>query len=205
MLTTLPGHQRAITEELLKTRSLFVPASYQELAHNILSQFQTHLRYTISTQRPASAEIVAEPSLQYQTEMFDQYNYFYLTLPVHYDFHAGKAELHEVLSSVKRTVRHITVRFCGNTANAIPIIQFLEEHGFVFHGLQPLAWYDKTRTTFYDVFSMQWIDPAVLRDNAFPGHTHSVIHIYGYPLGVPGKMLRFIEKQLSQQGQTNGF
>jgi hypothetical protein len=43
------------------------------------------------------------------------------------------------------------------------------------------------------------INPAVLRNNVFPGQTHSVIHLYGYPLGVPGKIIRFIQKQLSQQ------
>jgi len=197
ILTTLPEQQRTVAEELLKTRPIFVPAHYEELAHSILSQFHTCLTYTINTDSISYSQDTNERPIQYETE--DRFNFFYLTLPVRYNFHAGEAELREVLDSAKRRAQHITVRFCGNTVDAIAIIQFLEGHGFVFHGLQPLAWYDETCMTFYDVFSMQWIGPAVLSENVFPGQTNAAIQIYGYPLGIPGKIIRFIEKQLLQR------
>ncbi len=122
------------------------------------------------------------------------------------DFVFDETELAKALKAIhKIEKRYIKVCVPANTPEALKAADCLIDQGFVFHSYVPLGRCaeqvqpiedasdsDVKAPEFYDVLCLQWITPALIKDNPMPGETESVIKLYGYPENLSGQLVKTI-------------
>ena len=127
------------------------------------------------------------------------------------NFAFDAAELAEAIGAVRKLdKRYIKVCIPANSPEALKAADFLIENDFVFHSYLPLYGYaeqtlhsedgdnsEVKAAEFYDILSLQWIKPSVLKENPLPGETDSVVKLYGYPENLSGPLVMTIAQDLA--------
>lgn len=99
--------------------------------------------------------------------------------------------------------RFIRATISANQPKAIDIAKLLmEEYQFIFHSILPLYGYNSKEGRFEDYLGLQWVRRDVVQSNPLPGHTESVIKVFGYPLNLPGKIIKQISSDLQHLYQA---
>ncbi|MBU6450686.1 MAG: hypothetical protein KGS72_02830 [Cyanobacteria bacterium REEB67] len=222
----LDDQSLSIVSEVLKERTAYVPQRYNDLVQAILFQFEDILDRTVkSYTRP---EPNSEPGLETGLEsgadaitidLKEGFAQSYLTFAPDFRFAADAIDnaLAVVHSAADREKRFIKVCLPANNPETLKAADYLNKKGFVFHSYLPL--YGSGAATapagaglqesdgeglqtsvpeFYDVLSLQWIKPAVVKNNPMPGETDSVIKLYGYPENLSGQILRTINREIHE-------
>lgn len=188
-----------LAAEILKTRTIFLPAEYLPLAESILIQFRDILHYELKEDTSGSS--VAQGSGKLNVNYVDGYAHSYLTYTP--DFKFDSKELDQAVESVKKLgKRFMLVRIPANSPAAPEVISHLKQLDFMFHSLLPLYGFQKSSTDkpeLHDVITMQWVAPHIIESNPLPGETNSVIKLHGYPDNLSGSVLRQIRHELRAQ------
>jgi hypothetical protein len=195
----LPIGEYALAKEILKQRDIFVPEEYRQLVKDILHQFQEIFDYQVISSTTDTKDSISNDSVP-NIDWKDGYGHTYITYNP--NFNLNIAELDSAVKSVKKAgKRFILVRIPANNPHAIETANLLRSEGFVFHSIAPLYGFDKYADgshMLYDILTLQWIAPDIIQSNPLPGQTNSVIHLYGYPLNLSGKIIKLIKKETRQ-------
>jgi len=202
--------------EVLKERTAYVPKRYHDLVQAILFQFEDVLDVGVKSYvRPESvseagvhAKDEKEKIDNLTIEPKEGFGHSYIIFKK--DFVFDEKEVAKAIKTVhKMDKRYIKVCIPANTAEAIKAADYLNEQGFVFHSYLPLYGYTEQAQAaddeghavtkapeFYDILSLQWIKPSVVKANPLPGETDSVIKLYGYPENLSGEIVKMLAGEL---------
>ncbi|MBS2010771.1 MAG: hypothetical protein JST01_27220 [Cyanobacteria bacterium SZAS TMP-1] len=197
--------------EVLKERTVYVPKLYHNLVQAILFQFEDVLDVKVkSWVNPAEVaeekdddEGEKESAENLSVELKEGFGHSYIIFKK--DFVFDEKELARAIKSIhKHDKRYIKVCIPANTPEAMKAADYLMKQDFVFHSLLPLYGFAQGDTAeFYDILSLQWIKPSVLRENALPGETESVVKLYGYPENLSGDIVKMIAAELHLHKQKH--
>ncbi|MBI1267890.1 MAG: GNAT family N-acetyltransferase [Cryomorphaceae bacterium] len=188
--------QRSLADSLLKEREVFVPSRYSSLVEEILNQYKPELSYSVKDTKSKES---LYSNTEFDITFMPEYAHSYLHFGMGFDFRANHKAIVDTIERIKNTKgkRFIRATIAANQPQAIDIANILTgDHQFVFHSLLPLYCFDSDRKDFYDCLGLQWVKNEVVQANPLPGNTASVIKIWGYPLGLPGKIINQIGKDL---------
>lgn len=189
---------------LKKTRVVHVPPRYDALCRRIAKQLEPLLTYqfaeaAVSREQPWRPEEGDGPPAKLVVQRNDGYEHGYVICPEVMrggDIAAVEAAVKTLLVLKKR---FIAVRIPANSSVCPSLAERLREQGFVFHSFLPLyGWNEETRS-FFDVFTMQYVAPAVAATNPLPGETESVIKVYGYPANLTGAIVGTVAQDLVER------
>lgn len=193
--------EKQLVKALLKKREVFVPECYRDLVQEILDQYKPELNYQL---KDASEGTVELTDTEMTVSLMPDYAHSYVDFGYGFDLKKHKQSVLNQINSIKNTdgKRFIRATITANQPQAIEIAEFLKAEGFVFHSLLPLYGhsFDQTKNEhhFYDFLGLQWVKEDTVKSNPLPGKTESVIKVYGYPLGLPGKIVKQIDKDFKK-------
>jgi hypothetical protein len=199
----------ALACEVLSSRPVFVPARYDRLVRAILKQFEDIL------DRPLAPAAEAEPRAEEKisgasilpanlnVEYKDGFDHSYIIW--RNGFQYDGRELDQALASIHlQGKRYMKACLPTHSSQSVAAANHLIADGFVFHSYLPLygTCEGKSGVELYDMLCLQWIAPEVVRKNALPGETDSVIKLYGYPENLSGEIVKLIGGELRALSQT---
>ncbi len=198
-----------LLRSIKEKRTVFVAPRYDAICRRIAKQFEPLLAYHFADSGDAKPEGKAEPGAQSLTlaqlvvQRNDGYEHGYVICPEQLtgsDVAQVENAVRELLSLKKR---FIAVRIPANSSICPALTERLREMGFAFHSFLPLyGWNEETRS-FFDVFTMQYVQPSVAAGNPLPGETNSVIKIYGYPANITGAIVHTVAADLRERSALN--
>lgn len=189
--------EKNISHALLEDRNIYLPAHYQELGEEIVSQYSPEVNYEIKTSTESSDTKTNDSTVN--VSLMPDYAHSYIHFEEGFDLEKNLQYVANTINEIKRMKgkRFIRATISANQPQAIAIANLLkEEYQFIFHSILPLYGYNAKEGRFEDYLSLQWVRKDVVQSNPLPGHTDSVIKIYGYPLNLPGKIIKQVEKDL---------
>ena len=188
--------EKNLVKALVKVRKVYLPGRYKSLVREILDQYKPALEYVLEDSLSKDCEL---NDIDMKVEFMPDYAHSYIDFGYGFDLNRNKNAVLDEINRIKNSdgKRFIRATIAANQPQAIEIAQLLKEEGFVFHSLLPLYGYDKNKKTnepeFYDLIALQWVKKEIVESNPLPGNTDSVIKVYGYPLGLPGRIVKQID------------
>lgn len=171
-------------------RTIFVAPRYQELVKSIVEQVGTTLNYSLSSgSSNGASELKIDPK--------EGQKHFYIDVLKCGEEKDFSGDLQSAVEQAKSTGKSfVLVRINANDPGCPKVVEWLRSRQFCFHSFLPLYRYSPDGDGFNDLLCMQWIAPEEIVGNPLPGASGSLIQLYGYPLGVTGKVIDTIRREV---------
>jgi len=199
----LNEEELSLFDALSEPRRVFVPETYRQIAHEILSQFTDVFDYRVHT---LSLENNLSNGLkQTEVDLADEAPYAYLKFPGNI-YSNWRQDIDEKMAAIKsQGKRFIQAKIPANGSSAIAYAEYLQSKDFILLGLLPACQvhHDHGNYRFDDLLVLQWIKPDIVVANALPGETNSVIKLYGHPENLSGRLLKVMRYELRRQRNEN--
>jgi hypothetical protein len=190
--------ERSLQHALSAPRSVFLPRDYETIGSTIAQQFSEIISYRINCHDSLADDALAAQHIK--VELPHDAPYAYLKFPS--GLYGGwQNNIDAALATIAAAgKRYIQARIPANSTSAISYAEYMRSKDFVLLGFLPLYSYKQNQDgqpSFDDLLVLQWIADDVVKNNALPGETDSVIKLYGYPDNLTGSLLKIIRREIA--------